>query len=144
MKGSWTDQRIRKMEILWGRGWSAGDIAKELGGVTRNAVIGKVHRVGAKRNGQTPPTPKPKPPPMPKPKKVAEPRPDLGIESDSLCDLPADVSPFACSIVELRDNQCRWVLDKPRSALYCGAAIFKGSWCRRHHRIVYWSSAARK
>ena len=43
---SWTDDRVEKLKKMWGEGQSASQIAKELGGVTRNAVIGKVHRLG--------------------------------------------------------------------------------------------------
>ncbi len=43
---SWTDERVETLKKMWGEGQSASQIAKELGGVTRNAVIGKVHRLG--------------------------------------------------------------------------------------------------
>lgn len=43
---AWTDERVETLKRMWGDGSSASQIAKELGGVTRNAVIGKVHRLG--------------------------------------------------------------------------------------------------
>ena len=43
---SWTDERVEVLKKMWGEGQSASIIAKALGGVTRNAVIGKVHRLG--------------------------------------------------------------------------------------------------
>ncbi len=43
---SWTDERVELLKKMWAEGQSASQIAKELGGVTRNAVIGKVHRLG--------------------------------------------------------------------------------------------------
>ncbi|KAA9007990.1 GcrA family cell cycle regulator [Histidinibacterium aquaticum] len=43
---SWTDERVELLKKMWSEGQSASQIAKELGGVTRNAVIGKVHRLG--------------------------------------------------------------------------------------------------
>ncbi|MDZ7909654.1 MAG: GcrA family cell cycle regulator [Gemmobacter sp.] len=43
---SWTDERVETLKKMWADGQSASQIAKELGGVTRNAVIGKVHRLG--------------------------------------------------------------------------------------------------
>ncbi|MGB8813788.1 MAG: GcrA family cell cycle regulator [Paracoccaceae bacterium] len=43
---SWTDERVETLKKMWSDGQSASQIAKELGGVTRNAVIGKVHRLG--------------------------------------------------------------------------------------------------
>jgi len=43
---SWTDDRVEQLKKLWSEGLSASQIAGRLGGVTRNAVIGKVHRLG--------------------------------------------------------------------------------------------------
>ena len=43
---SWTDERVELLKKLWADGLSASQIANELGSVTRNAVIGKVHRLG--------------------------------------------------------------------------------------------------
>lgn len=49
---SWTDERVELLKKMWAEGKSASTIAKELGSVTRNAVIGKVHRLGlASRTG---------------------------------------------------------------------------------------------
>jgi len=81
---SWTDERVETLKKMWGEGQSASQIAKELGGVTRNAVIGKVHRLGlsnragsssapaktaAKEKVAKPAAPKP----APKPKTTAPP-----------------------------------------------------------------------
>ena len=46
MTESWTDQRVASLKKLWQQGKSASEIAESLGGVTRNAVIGKAHRLG--------------------------------------------------------------------------------------------------
>jgi GcrA cell cycle regulator len=52
---SWTDERVETLKRMWNDGQSASQIAKELGGVTRNAVIGKVHRLGlSNRTSATP------------------------------------------------------------------------------------------
>ncbi len=92
---SWSDERVELLKKLWGEGQSASQIAKELGGVTRNAVIGKVHRLGlSNRNGsgggaasesaaKAKPAPKAeakakpaaKPAPKPDPKPAAEDKP---------------------------------------------------------------------
>lgn len=91
---SWTDERVETLKRMWAEGQSASQIAKELGGVTRNAVIGKVHRLGlSNRNEEgaaepaaapapeAKPEPKaaaPKPAPKPEPKQpaaAAEPQP---------------------------------------------------------------------
>ena len=50
---SWTDERVELLKKMWGEGQSASQIAKELGGVTRNAVIGKVHRLGLSNRATT-------------------------------------------------------------------------------------------
>ena len=42
----WTEERVAELKKLWAEGHSASQIAKRLGSVTRNAVIGKVHRLG--------------------------------------------------------------------------------------------------
>ena len=42
----WTEERVARLSELWTTGFSAAQIAEKLGGVTRNAVIGKVHRLG--------------------------------------------------------------------------------------------------
>lgn len=81
---SWTDERVEVLKKMWGEGKSASQIAKELGGVTRNAVIGKVHRLGlSNRSGGAQPAKaaakeKPAAPPAtptPKPVKAADPEP---------------------------------------------------------------------
>jgi GcrA cell cycle regulator len=57
MSQCWTDERVELLKKLWVEGLSAAQIANRLGGVTRNAVIGKVHRLGlAGRNAPSQPT----------------------------------------------------------------------------------------
>ena len=64
---SWNDDRVELLKKMWAEGQSASQIAKELGGVTRNAVIGKVHRLGlSNRNGGAAPAPEAKAKPAPK------------------------------------------------------------------------------
>ncbi|MEL6104169.1 MAG: GcrA family cell cycle regulator [Pseudomonadota bacterium] len=91
---SWTEERVELLKKMWGEGQSASQIAKELGGVTRNAVIGKVHRLGlSNRAGggasatpkaepkakaakaEAKPKPQPKTEPAVKPEPVAETKP---------------------------------------------------------------------
>ncbi len=69
---SWTDERVETLKRMWAEGQSASQIAKELGGVTRNAVIGKVHRLGlSNRAGGTPAATTSKAPAKEKPAKAA-------------------------------------------------------------------------
>ncbi|MEM1315530.1 MAG: GcrA family cell cycle regulator, partial [Pseudomonadota bacterium] len=51
---SWTDERVETLKTMWSEGKSASQIAKTLGGVTRNAVIGKVHRLGLSNRAAAP------------------------------------------------------------------------------------------
>ena len=67
---SWTDERVETLKTMWAEGKSASQIAKELGGVTRNAVIGKVHRLGLSNRNAAPVA---KPAPKAKPAKEAAP-----------------------------------------------------------------------
>lgn len=75
---SWTDERVETLKKMWGEGQSASQIAKELGGVTRNAVIGKVHRLGLSNRASSSSSAKvvetPKPKVAPKPKVEAAPK----------------------------------------------------------------------
>ena len=80
---SWTDERVETLKRMWNEGQSASQIAKELGGVTRNAVIGKVHRLGLsnrvggkEEDDEATPAPAPasaaaKPEPAPRPEPAA-------------------------------------------------------------------------
>ncbi|MEO3998075.1 GcrA family cell cycle regulator [Mesorhizobium sp. CAU 1732] len=50
---NWTDERVEMLKKLWSEGLSASQIATQLGGVSRNAVIGKVHRLKLSARGRT-------------------------------------------------------------------------------------------
>ena len=109
---SWTDERVELLKKMWGEGQSASQIAKELGGVTRNAVIGKVHRLGlsnragsagaakaeakakpaAKPAAEAKPAPKPAAKPAPKPAPAPEPAP-------AAAERPANVTPIRKAII---------------------------------------------
>ena len=51
---NWTDDRVELLKKLWNDGLSASQIAAELGGISRNSVIGKVHRLGLSGPGEEP------------------------------------------------------------------------------------------
>ncbi len=77
---SWTDERIATLKKMWEGGSTASQIAEELGGVSRNAVIGKAHRLGlksrpspVKANEKKKAAPKAKAPPKPAPKAAPKP-----------------------------------------------------------------------
>jgi len=69
---SWTDERIERLKALWTKGMTASHIADELGGVSRNAVIGKAHRLGL----QSRPSPVKPNEPAPKPRPKAKDKPE--------------------------------------------------------------------
>jgi GcrA cell cycle regulator len=80
---SWTDERVETLKRMWGEGQSASQIAKELGGVTRNAVIGKVHRLGlSNRAGGKEDEEEQAPVTAPAPRVEAAPRSDARPASD--------------------------------------------------------------
>src|ERR1700751_5457955 len=58
---TWTDERVETLKKLWTDGLSASQIAAELGGITRNAVIGKVHRLGLSGRAKSPSSSAPRP-----------------------------------------------------------------------------------
>ena len=72
---SWTDERIETLKKMWDSGMTATQIAEELGGVSRNAVIGKAHRLGlpARPSPVKPNEPKAEPAPRPAPAASAAP-----------------------------------------------------------------------
>ena len=53
---SWTDEKVNKLKDLWGKGQTASQIAEIIGGVSRNAVIGKAHRLNLSAKIKTRPT----------------------------------------------------------------------------------------
>jgi GcrA cell cycle regulator len=84
---SWTEERIDRLKAMWTKGATASQIAEELGGVSRNAVIGKAHRLGLEsrpspvkageekeKKAKPAPAPKAAKPAAPKPAPVAEPK----------------------------------------------------------------------
>jgi len=58
---TWTDERVEQLKKLWESGLSTSQIAAELGNITRNAVIGKVHRLGLSGRAKSPSSAVPRP-----------------------------------------------------------------------------------
>src|SRR6185503_2283212 len=82
---SWTDERIERLKSLWTRGMTASHIADELGGVSRNAVIGKAHRLGL----QSRPSPVKANEPPPKPRARTRPEPAAAQPKAPVAEAPA-------------------------------------------------------
>ncbi|AVO38732.1 GcrA family cell cycle regulator [Pukyongiella litopenaei] len=93
---SWTEERVDLLKKLWGEGQSASQIAKELGGVTRNAVIGKVHRLGLsnRQSGGAAAAAKPaEPKAAPKAEAAPKPAPKTEPARPAAQPAPADAKP---------------------------------------------------
>ena len=137
---SWTDQKVSKLRDLWGKGQTASQIAEILGGVSRNAVIGKAHRLNLsakiKNRSQTF-------------KKIDE-NFDLSqnekqkrgrrnrfksliIEKDFEPENPKQLE-------ELDENSCKWPIGHPdeKSFYFCGRSSLKDfSYCKLHLLYAY-------
>ena len=88
MSLSWTDERIDRLKELWSQGKTASHIAEELGGVSRNAVIGKAHRLGLQSR------PSPVKPNEPAPKAKAKPREKAEAPAPKATAAPAPAAPW--------------------------------------------------
>jgi GcrA cell cycle regulator len=100
---SWTEERIDQLKRLWGQGMTASQIADELGGVSRNAVIGKAHRLGLEarpspvKGGDAPGgSVAPAPSSAPAPEKAAAPAP-RPTPAPAATPAPAPVAPAAAA-----------------------------------------------
>ncbi|MEM7694924.1 MAG: GcrA family cell cycle regulator [Pseudomonadota bacterium] len=151
---SWTDERIDELRKLWAEGLSASQIATSLGGVSRNAVIGKIHRLGLSGRVKTPRAPR-RPAPRATPAaprvmavgstvvKVVE---REMIEPEPLP--PADVVPLhpAVSLLDLGRETCRWPVGDPSDENFgfCGAACAPGeTYCKAHAALAFPTRARR-
>ena len=158
----WSDDRVELLSKLWGEGLSASQIAAALGGgVTRNAVIGKVHRLGlsgrakpgagaAARPAKARPTAAPaqleggRTPPR-DPEQLM--RPTLVADQRWEVDQVEIPESQRVSIMELRDSTCRWPLGDPSKPdfAFCGGRAVAGlPYCGHHCRIAYQPAAERR
>ena len=165
-KLSWTDERVELLKKLWTEGLSASQIAGRLGnGVTRNAVIGKVHRLNLSGRVQQQRVAQPR-----QPRKQREPslapraggsmpsmptagssalKPMMRAETHirpaaipepqplRLVDLPKD---GRVTILHLSDKTCKWPIGDPGSEdfCFCGHGPRDGSpYCEYHARLAY-------
>ena len=144
----WTDERIETLKTLWTQGNSASEVSRHLG-VTRNAVIGKVHRLGLGRRQAPAPraiavqtsrrarahsgwtgAPAPLPSPLFRLKR-AEPRP-YRVE-------PSDIAPTA-SVLTLHAHSCRWPIGHPDHPEFgfCGRERQANvSYCDHHRKVAF-------
>ena len=145
---SWTDERILQLTALWLGGHSASTVARQLGGVTRNAVIGKVHRLGLSGRA-TPSAPgAPRPPATVKPPRTASrPRAKAAVATVQrlrLLDVGASAPEIdECEprvpLLKLSAGGCRFGLGDPRDEAFgfCPETAVRGRYCARHAGIVF-------
>jgi len=143
----WTDERVDTLKKLWLDGLSATQIAKQLGGVTRNAVIGKVHRLGM--SGRAAPSaprstgfkpPRPSRPAAPRVPRIAKAVAAAAVvEKDEMVIPFVELSGTATSLT-LGSHMCKWPIGDPESDdfSFCGRrAPGKSSFCEDHARVAY-------
>jgi GcrA cell cycle regulator len=135
---TWTDDRIEILTKLWRDGRSASAIAHELGGVTRNAVIGKVHRLGLSGRA-TPARPGSRRARAPKAKRpVARVR-----RMPAATPWPVEVEPVPLAgmsdVVSIGPRMCRWPIGDPKGEGFalCGRPAVRGAYCAPHGAIAY-------
>ena len=153
---SWTDERVELLRKLWQDGLSASQIAGELGnGITRNAVIGKVHRLGMSGRVKPPnaATARPRAPKPTRPAGTLPMRPLMTRGNTALAtatltaEMPRPrsaehvVVPLSepVTITDLREHMCRWPIGDPTSPefRFCGARSSDGPYCAGHSRMAY-------
>jgi GcrA cell cycle regulator len=154
---SWTDERVELLKKLWSDGLSASQIAGELGGITRNAVIGKVHRLGLSGRAKAPSSSAPRQRKARPPShmlRMARPatRGNTALARHALAVYELDPEPEQqpieniipigqrCSLLELTDATCRWPIGDPGTSefFFCGGKpIGELPYCAYHARLAY-------
>jgi len=149
----WTDERVELLKKLWAEGLSASQIAAELGGITRNAVIGKVHRLGLSGRAKSPSAAAARPrkartasPVMRVSRPVSRGNTALAhayeVEIEQEPAFLDNVIPLGQrrTILELNESTCRWPVGDPSSTdfYFCGGHAMPAlSYCAYHCRIAY-------
>ena len=137
---SWTEEKVAKLKELWGKGNTASQIAEIIGGISRNAVIGKAHRLNlsAKIKTRTATTNKNFENSFNdknvKQKKIRSSKfKSLIIEKDFEPENPKQLE-------ELDENSCKWPIGHPdeKSFYFCGRSSLKDfSYCKLHLLYAY-------
>lgn len=145
--GGWTDDRVASLKKLWLEGLSASQIAKQLGGVTRNAVIGKVHRLGL--SGRAAPAApqrtvfKAPRPPRPAMTAAHAPRRAEAPHAHQQAPTPLPVvreEPGSATVLTLGAHMCKWPIGDPSTDAFsfCGRRTSQeGPYCVEHARVAY-------
>lgn len=151
---SWNDERVEALKKLWTEGLSASQIANRIGGVTRNAVIGKVHRLGLSGRAPTSRTAVARPRPrIAAPRRPAKPRfaaiGPVAIKNHFQLEAEPYVSSYEeidiplaerKSLLDLADSSCRWPIGDPQLAAFhfCNRSKMSGlPYCEYHARRAF-------
>ena len=149
---SWTAERVELLKKLWADGLSASQIANELGNVTRNAVIGKVHRLGLSGRAKSPSSAAPRPRKPRTHSHMLRVRPQMRgntalayaheLEVEPEPELIENIIPIGqrCTLLELNDDKCRWPIGDPGSSefFFCGGKPLASlPYCNYHSRVAY-------
>lgn len=146
----WTPARVDLAKSLWADGWSAAEIAKRLGSVSRNAVIGKLNRLGFQRNTASGPKKPPRAPTQTR-RYVRGGTPRLKVVGVAVVEetqaRAARAIPFAEAFEPLPDttprpfvergsSHCAWpVGGEGADTLSCCAPVHKRGWCATHFAL---------
>ena len=142
---SWTDERVSLLTKLWGEGHTAAEIAKQLGGVTRNAVIGKAHRL--KLSNRVSPIQQNKKPANKniERKSVKKAISPSSKEKGNVAEIQVlqqehIKSGDLYSLMELKPRMCRWPCGDPKQEDFgfCGDNAMPGlPYCEAHAKVAY-------
>lgn len=157
---TWTDDRVELLKKLWADGLSASQIAGELGGITRNAVIGKVHRLGLSGRAKAPSSSVPRQRKPRAPSMYRAPRqmmrgntalamPAYDYDPEPEPELLENIIPIGqrCTLLELNDEKCHWPIGDPGQPdfFFCGGKTGAGTpYCGYHARIAYQPATDRR
>jgi GcrA cell cycle regulator len=152
---AWTDERVELLKKLWAEGLSASQIAGRLGGVTRNAVIGKVHRLGlsGRATSSRSSSPRPRRTHVPRanraPSLLFGTRGNTALKPQYEAELEFQPAPLEelviplherASIMTLKESMCRWPIGHPSDAEFhfCGRKKLGAlPYCEHHARMAY-------
>src|SRR6202161_708711 len=150
MSMSWTDERVELLQKLWSAGLSASQIAAELGGLTSNAVMGKVHRLGLSGRAKSTSTGAPRPRKARSPSMMRIGRASIRGNTalahayeieEAEPELIDNIIPIGQrrTILELNELTCRWPVGDPGSTdfFFCGGSPLPGlPYCAHPSRVA--------
>ena len=137
---SWTEEKVSKLKELWGKGNTASQIAEIIGGISRNAVIGKAHRLNLSAKIKTRTATSNKNFENSIEENNSKPRRSRKNKFKSLI-IEKDFEPEnPKKLEELDDNSCKWPIGHPeeKSFYFCGRSSLKDfSYCKLHLLYAY-------